>query len=88
MESMWAHAVVHNDKHEGEGQRSKLMHAMKAVDKVRWTREGVAVMWNTFFILDLGRHTVEGIRGLDFEGDGLAAKSSRKSACLHADGEW
>ncbi len=65
--------------------KSKSMHATKAVDKVRWTRYGIAGRVEYLLYLETWTsHCGE----LDFEGDGLAGESSQKSAYLHADGEW
>ena len=41
---------------------------------------------NSFLVLDLGLDVVDGVRGLDFEGDGLASEGLDEN--LHGVGMW
>ena len=41
--------------------------------------QALLVWWDSFFVLNLGFHVIDGVRGLDFEGDGFAGESLDKN---------
>jgi len=45
--------------------------------------ETLLVWWDSFLVLDLGLHGIDGVAGLNLEGDGLPGKGLHKNLSTH-----
>ena len=50
------------------GKSASILQSLTSED------QSLLVWWNSLLVLDLGLDIVDGVRGLDLEGDGLARK--------------